>query len=125
MKTMQDAKSADRSKNEFLTNMSHELRTPLNAMIGFSEIMKEEVLGPAGSQRYKSYATYIFDSGHHLLAMIEDILDIAKIESGNFDLNKTPVSLFDCAVSTIRLDSGRLDGRDVKLLNKVPSNFPS
>lgn len=79
------AEAASRSKSEFLANMSHELRTPLNAIIGFSDIMKAELLGPL-SGRYKTYAEDISASGNHLLEVINDILDLAKIEAGQTNL---------------------------------------
>ncbi|MEQ9642587.1 MAG: ATP-binding protein [Alphaproteobacteria bacterium] len=81
------AESANRAKSEFLATMSHELRTPLNAVIGFSQMMSNEALGPIGNPRYLEYSRDIERSGSHLLEIIADILDIAKIESGRFDLS--------------------------------------
>lgn len=86
------ALEANRAKSEFLANMSHELRTPLNAIIGFSEIIGSERLGPVGTQKYTEYAGDIAKSGHHLLAVINDILDISKVESGTYRLSE---ELFD------------------------------
>ena len=88
-----EADAASRAKSEFLANMSHELRTPLNAIIGFSEIIKLEMLGPLGTGRYRHYAQDIFDSGNHLLAVIGDILDISKVEAGEFELHAEPTDL--------------------------------
>lgn len=79
------ADAANRAKSEFLANMSHELRTPLNAVIGFSEVMREGVFGPLGHPNYGEYAASIHRAGSHLLAVINDILDISKIESGKMD----------------------------------------
>jgi len=87
------AETADKSKTNFLTNMSHELRTPLNAVIGFAEMISGEVLGPVGRPQYKSYATDIVSSGRHLLAIINDILDIAKSEAGTLHIDPKPMSL--------------------------------
>ena len=77
-----EAEQANRAKSSFLANMSHELRTPLNAILGFSEVMKDQHLGPVHNPRYLSYAADIHNSGHHLLAIINDVLDLAKIEAG-------------------------------------------
>ncbi len=87
------AESANRAKSEFLANMSHELRTPLNAIIGFSEIMEARLFGELGSERYNEYVRDIRSSGGYLLAVINDILDMARIESGKLNLEKTEISL--------------------------------
>jgi signal transduction histidine kinase len=81
-----EAQAANRTKSEFLANMSHELRTPLNAIIGFSEVMKAQIYGPLGDTRYTDYAGDIHNSGQHLLEIINDILDIAKVEAGKLEL---------------------------------------
>ena len=95
--SMMAAEAASRAKSEFLANMSHELRTPLNAIIGFSEVIHQELLGPtAETPRYQSYAKDINDAGSHLLSVINDILDIAKIESGEMGLD---ASNFDSSKS--------------------------
>ncbi len=78
---------ADTAKTEFVANMSHELRTPLNAIIGFSDVMKNQVFGQIGSQRYLDYAKDIHASGSHLLAIINDILDVAKLDTGEFSIS--------------------------------------
>jgi two-component system cell cycle sensor histidine kinase PleC len=81
-----EAEAANASKTTFLANMSHELRTPLNAILGFSELIAHETLGPIGTARYREYAVDINSSGSHLLSLINDILDVAKIESGKMDI---------------------------------------
>jgi len=81
-----EAEAANASKTSFLANMSHELRTPLNAILGFSEIIARECLGPVGSARYKEYANDIHNSGSHLLSLINDLLDVAKIEAGRMEI---------------------------------------
>ncbi|MBN9554667.1 MAG: hypothetical protein J0H61_08345 [Alphaproteobacteria bacterium] len=82
-----EAELANRAKSSFLANMSHELRTPLNAILGFSEVMKDQHLGPVHNSRYLSYVSDIHASGRHLLAIINDVLDLAKIEAGKMSLD--------------------------------------
>ncbi|WP_119301346.1 PAS domain-containing protein [Dongia deserti] len=88
-----EAEIANRAKSQFLANVSHELRTPLNAIIGFSEIMTGELMGPLGSPLYKEYAGDIHDSGRHLLAIINDILDLSRVEAGQTALNESMVEI--------------------------------
>jgi two-component system cell cycle sensor histidine kinase PleC len=88
---MRLAEAANHAKTEFLANMSHELRTPLNAIIGFSEVIANEMLGPAGNDRYVEYAGDIRRSAEHLLEIINDVLDVAKIEAGRLELDETAV----------------------------------
>ncbi|MBT6801897.1 MAG: PAS domain-containing protein, partial [Rhodospirillales bacterium] len=92
----EDAEGANKAKTEFLANMSHELRTPLNAIIGFSEIMDNAIFGPMGEKRYEEYVQSINESGVHLLNLINDILDLSRIEVGQFELEDDAVDL--CAV---------------------------
>jgi two-component system cell cycle sensor histidine kinase PleC len=87
------AETANRAKSQFLANMSHELRTPLNAILGFSEVMKDEILGPLENGTYKSYSDDIHKSGQHLLNLINQILDLSRIEAGRYELQEEPVSL--------------------------------
>ncbi len=89
----EQAEVANRAKSEILANVSHELRTPLNAIIGFAEMMTNQMLGPIGQPRYQEYAADIRDSGGHLLSLINDILDIARIEAGRLNLHEEPVDL--------------------------------
>ena len=86
------AESANRFKSQFLATMSHELRTPLNAIIGFSEVMKDQIFEPL-NQRYRDYAGNIFDSGSHLLSLINDVLDITKFDAGYLELNEDIIDL--------------------------------
>jgi len=97
------AEAANRAKTLFLANMSHELRTPLNAVIGFSDIMRDEVFGPLGHQRYAEYATLIYDSGQLLLDLISDILDMAKIEAGKLAMNFERVDLTETIEDCVRM----------------------
>ena len=120
----EQAEYANRTKSEFLANMSHELRTPLNAIIGFSEIIKDEVLGPLGSQQYNSYALDIHDNGLHLLGLINDILDFSKAEAGKIKLDNRPLGLANIIASCTRLLAERAKQTGVKLETKIPSDFP-
>ncbi|CAN0540579.1 unnamed protein product, partial [Laminaria digitata] len=103
IKAMESAKVANRSKSEFLANMSQELRTPLNAIIGFSEIMRNEMFGEIGNEHYTEYARDIHDSGMHLLHVINDILDISKIEAGKLLASLSDVNLPDAIEASVRL----------------------
>ena len=99
----QRAEHASQVKSEFLAHMSHELRTPLNAIIGFTDIMGQQLLGPLGNPRYQEYVRDINGSGHHLLHLIDDILDVARIEAGKVEINRTRVALRPLLDETIRL----------------------
>jgi two-component system cell cycle sensor histidine kinase PleC len=103
------AETANRAKSEFLANMSHELRTPLNAINGFSEIMVSEMFGGLGDSRYKEYAQDILNSGQHLLALINDILDMSKIEAGKMSLRFEPVAMEEVADDAVRLMRNRAE----------------
>lgn len=98
------AEFANRAKSEFLANMSHELRTPLNAILGFAEIIRDEMLGPVGHDRYKEYADDIHQSGAHLLSIINDILDLSKVEAGRLDSHfvwSDPVAPLEMCLSLV------------------------
>jgi two-component system cell cycle sensor histidine kinase PleC len=110
------AEGASQAKSEFLANMSHELRTPLNAINGFSEIMVGEMYGPLGDRRYRDYARDILNSGQHLLALINDILDMSKIEAGKMTLRFEPVSLEEIAEDALRLVRNRAETAGLTLL---------
>ncbi len=97
------AESASRHKSEFLARVSHELRTPLNAIMGFSDLMRSGRYGEIGNERYRGYLNDIHNSGTHLLSMINDLLDLSKIESGKLELNFTAVSIADCFNDAQRL----------------------
>jgi signal transduction histidine kinase len=112
----EEAEIANRAKSEFLASMSHELRTPLNAIIGFSEIMHKEALGPVGSPQYKEYAGDIQSSGEHLLALINDVLDISKIEANKADLYEENVNLAGALRSCITLIKERAETAEISLI---------
>lgn len=120
----ENAELANRSKTKFLANMSHELRTPLNAIIGFSEIMESNMFGPLGSARYTEYAKDIHDSGRHLLSVIDDILDIAKIEAGKYTVqieNVDIAAIIDWSVDMVRT---RTNEKHQKITRHVPNSLP-
>lgn len=114
------AESANKAKSEFLANMSHELRTPLNAINGFSEIMMNEMFGALGDARYKGYSQDIHSSGQHLLALINDILDMSKIEAGKMNLKFEPMHLEDVAEDAVRLIRNRAEAAGLKLSIDFP-----
>jgi two-component system cell cycle sensor histidine kinase PleC len=117
---MTRAEAANQAKSEFLANMSHELRTPLNAINGFSEIMAGEMFGPLGDQKYKGYAGDILKSGQHLLSLINDILDMAKIEAGKLTLHYEIVSLKEIVDDAARLMRGKIQEAGLSLLVDAP-----
>ena len=113
------AEEASRSKSEFLANMSHELRTPLNAINGFSEIMQSELYGPLGDGKYREYVSDILSSGQHLLELIDDILDMSRIEAGKLSLEPRRVELERILEECVRLVAKRASDAGVKLTASV------
>lgn len=113
------AEASSLAKSEFLANMSHELRTPLNAVIGFSDIMLREMFGPIGTERYRGYLRDINDSAHLLLRLIEDILDVAKAESGKMEIEEEIIDLFHIATDSIRLIALRAEASQVVIVNEL------
>ena len=118
------AEEANRAKSEFLANMSHELRTPLNAIIGFSEMMTAEMFGRLGDRRYTEYARDILASGQHLLALINDILDMSKIEAGKLSLRLESLDVADAAGDALRLVRNRAEAAGLTLTLDVPTPMP-
>ncbi len=115
------AEGANRAKSEFLANMSHELRTPLNAINGFSEIMVSELFGPVGDKRYAGYCQDILNSGQHLLTLINDILDMAKIEAGKLNLKLEPMQLIEVVEDAVRLMRNRAESVGLELVMDFPT----
>jgi signal transduction histidine kinase len=116
----ESAEASSKVKSQFLANMSHELRTPLNAIIGFSELLRNQIFGPLQKQ-YRDYAGIIHESGHHLLNLVSDILDIAKIEAGKFVLDIQDIDLAESVAYCTRLVKTRADEQGVKLVTLLPA----
>ena len=109
------AEAANIAKSRFLATMSHELRTPLNAILGFSEVMKSELLGPMENASYKDYAGNIHESGRHLLQLINEILDLSRIEAGRYELHEEPVRLSDIVEDCLRLLQLRAESKGLQV----------
>ena len=118
------AEISSRTRMEFLANMSHELRTPLNAVIGFSEIIKDEVMGPLNVPVYKEYAQDIYDSGNYLLKIISEILEVSKIETGNRDLNVSNFRIQKALKSCMVIMTSRVEQAGVDLAINLPEDLP-
>ena len=114
---------ASKAKSDFIASMSHELRTPLNAIIGFSEMIREAMIGPLDA-RYRSYGADIHSAGRHLQNVINDILDISKIEGGRLDLHDEPVSIIDMLESCRRIVAAMAEATGVALSLDVPPSLP-
>lgn len=118
------AEQANIAKSQFLATMSHELRTPLNAIIGFSEVLKSELLGPHQVPQYKEYAGDIHSSGQHLLNLINELLDLSRIEAGKYDLNEEAVSLIDIAEDCRRMVEMRAKAKGIEFTISYGNNLP-
>lgn len=118
------AEAADRAKSEFLANMSHELRTPLNAVIGFSDTMVQHVFGDIGNARYEEYAHLIYESGLHLLDLINDLLDVSAIEAGRVEMVDDVVDLRQTAESCLRLIRDRAHKGKVTVRTALAADLP-
>ncbi len=118
------AEEANATKSKFLANMSHELRTPLNAIIGFSEIMESGMFGALGSEKYREYCHDILTSGHYLLEVINDILDMSKIEAGRMKLDMEPLDLSRTLAESLRVVSGRAQDKSLVLDADIEQSIP-
>lgn len=119
-----EAERSANSKSAFLANMSHELRTPLNAINGFSEVLSEQLFGPLGDERYVGYARDILASGQHLLDMINDILDMAKIEAGKTTVDLRPIDITEPVDAAIRMIRRRAEDKSIKLTFTAENALP-
>ena len=118
------AELANHSKTEFLANMSHELRTPLNAIIGFSQLMADEVLGPLGNAKYTGYARDICNSAEHLLGIINDILDVSKLEAGKFELEEEMIDITQITRNLLHFVADRASALEVTIETDIERDLP-
>jgi len=119
------AEEANRAKSQFLATMTHELRTPLNAILGFSELIRDQHLGPVGNARYAEYAGDIHYSGRHLLSVIRDVLDMARIDAGKIDLQEEAVDLDQIVANALRLVHAQAVQAGVDLRTDVDPTLPA
>ena len=119
-----EAKKANAAKSTFLANMSHELRTPLNAVLGFSEMIEGEMLGPLNNKHYLEYASLITKSGRHLLQIIDDLLDLSRIEAGRFELSLAPTDIEASINDTFRLLGPIANSNEVTIKTLIQSDLP-
>jgi two-component system cell cycle sensor histidine kinase PleC len=118
------AEEANLAKSRFLASMSHELRTPLNAILGFSEVMASEVLGSLHNQTYRDYARDIHGSGQHLLGVINEILDLSRIEAGRYQLNEEPMSILNVVEECCRLMELKARHKDIRIVPQFENDLP-
>lgn len=122
--TKEEAEKANRAKSAFLANVSHELRTPLNAMIGFSSIMSDEMFGPIGNERYKSYLQDIKNSSEHLGELLGEVLDLAKIEAGQMEIEDEAFNFKDLLNESFSLISGHAKAKKLAFTAVIPDDLP-
>ncbi len=118
------AEEANLAKSRFLASMSHELRTPLNAILGFSEVMSNEVLGPVDNESYREYVQDIHSSGRHLLELINEILDLSRIEAGRYQINEEPILLEHIADECCHMMELKARSKDIKIDCKFEPDMP-
>ncbi len=121
---LSDACEANKAKGNFLALMSHELRTPLNAIIGFSEVLSAELFGPHTVPRYRDYSLDIHGAGKHLLALINDILDLSKFEAGKMDIHAEWLEIGSLFEDCVKLVAGRAHEQRIHITTHVAANFP-
>ncbi len=124
-KAKETAEEANAQKSDFLANISHELRTPLNAIIGFSEVMRGEKFGPIANEKYKGYVNDICTSGEHLLSLINDLLDLSKVESGKLELNFTSVDLGSIVQQSIGIVQPQATRERIIMRSSVAKDLPN
>ena len=121
---LNEARIASEAKSQFLANMSHELRTPLNAIIGFSEVLKGELLGPVGNPKYTEYSDDIQNSGHHLLRIIDEVLDISAIESREIEITDEEIDTNFLVTNCLSVLSRRSERAGIDLKSQLAPDLP-
>ena len=124
LRSKEAAEFANRTKTQFLANMSHELRTPLNAILGFSEVIEREMFGPV-ADKYLDYASDIHRSGRHLLALVNDVLDLSKLEAGKLELRESEFAISELVEECLTLLRAKAELGGIKLRNLLPAALPS
>jgi signal transduction histidine kinase len=124
LKAKQQAERASSAKSDFLAKISHEIRTPLNAIIGFSEVMIEKRFGPVGNERYEQYLKDIHTSGEHLISLLNDLLDLSKIEAGKLDLNFTSLDLNELTQQCVALMQPQANRERIIIRTALSSTLP-
>ena len=119
-----DAEEANRAKSDFLASMSHELRSPLNAVIGFAEVIKDQILGPGASVKYADYAKDIYQSGRHLLGLINDILDLSKIEAGKMTLEDQDLDMGELLGAALHTQGEGLRAKGLTAKTELAPDLP-
>ena len=119
-----EAEAANRAKSYFLANVSHELRTPLNVVIGYSEVLRDEIFGPMNHEKYHEYSKDIHASGTHLLELIEDILDLSKIETGNIVVDEKEINVGNMMEETMRIAAPAIQKGNFDLTVQIAPEFP-
>jgi signal transduction histidine kinase len=125
MSALEAAAAGSQAKSQFLAAMSHELRTPLNAVIGFSEMLATEAYGPLGDPRYQEYAQCVMDSGAHLLGLINDVLDLSKLDAGYLELQEEPINLKKVATDALRMMRPQAEKAGIVLVNDLNASLPN
>ncbi len=124
LQAKEEADNANRAKSAFLATMSHELRTPLNAIIGFSDIIRSEIMGPVGNDKYRSYVTDIHISGTHLLEVINDILDLTKAEVGMLELYEEIIDVSEVIRAVARITRPSIDKAGLTITLEISADLP-
>ena len=124
IRAREKAEAESARKSAFLASISHELRTPLNAILGFAEVLQQELYGPLGNEKYRDYARDIHESGKHLLALVNDLLDMARVESGHLHVEFTEVDLTEVVEAAVKLLRDRIAASGIDVVRITPDGLP-